>query len=228
MGSRLGLLFAIIIAGVTLVTLLSVEREATEASHPDQDTANGNQAVAASWFNGCNPCWANNVIDWAAGDYSPGLPLAVKESSYYPHKSTAWHFPSWLLVITRNQNISWNVVHTVILPHQNPNCTAGTFLCQTYRIRWTQDQRVVHANIYYLSSSTGHRCAVLEQLGWDTPAYFDCIATTISHEIGHTLGLADHSDSDPTIMVTPPRPLQYPTQTDKWVTGVCFYVPAWC
>jgi len=199
-----------------------------EASHPFNYTY-GNRAVGVNWLFGC-VCWDNDVIDWIKGFGSPGLPLAVRNSAFYPQN--AWPSSSFPYVwVTRDIPGDGGEVFTFIVSPP-PSCDGFFEPCQTHNHLYTNyngtlvetngsdwvDRGQIH---YYQTTPT--RCAGSYTPG--TQNYYDCLATTISHEVGHSLFLQDHYDGqDPTIMQTPPRSRQTPTFRDKEVVGQCIYL----
>jgi hypothetical protein len=170
------------------------------------------------------------VIDWLNGFVSPGLPAQTRSSAYYP--SSSW--PSYLypyVWMTKDTPGDGSEVFTFVL--SPPTSCDGYFEpCQTHNHLYTDyNGTLVETNgtdwvdrgqIHYYQT-TPNRCAGSYTPG--TQEYYDCIATTIAHEVGHTLFLEDHRDgTDPTIMQTPPRSRQFPVDLDKRRVGECVYL----
>ena len=230
-----------LISGAIVVALAILAALPAEASHPN-NYSYGNRAVGVNWYYNCT-CWDNDVLDWLGGWATPGLPSQVKNSSYYPSTTSAWNdgtFPK--LWVTKDAPGNGGEVFTVITPRPSGSCSNPDEPCQTHVHEWYEDDFgewhelrkigyqgwVDHVDLHYYAPSTENRCHN-EWPGTPAPqGYYDCVATTVSHEVGHSLFLTDHSqdydeDVTDTLMETPPDPRKFPIYRDREVAGKCIY-----
>jgi hypothetical protein len=232
LSSRHLVLMIVSVAALAAIGSIKSNDTPAEASHPF-NYSYGNRAVGVNWLFGC-VCWNNDVIDWLNGFASPGLEIQVRNSAFYPQNSWPSASYPYVWVVRDAPGTGNEVLNFIVSPP--PSCDGVWEPCETHIHLFTNYNGnfletngadwVDRGQIHFYQTSR-NRCAGSYTPG--TQAYYDCIATTISHETGHALFLNDHKAGepgydDPTIMHTPPRSRQFPTDTDKRVAGQCVYL----
>lgn len=212
-----------IIAWVAVLAGVMAGTDTAQASHAytEADEPVGNRSVGVNWAycSGSTACWKTDVLDW------------TEDSRMTDAKSTSYYVEEWNGYLDAELYVIKDVYP---LPYGTPvvigTMPSGESSWPTHIHMYTNDDNpgTCSSGASETNGSDWVDCSIVHVSEGTLDSGDNSLATVMSHEVGHSLFLKDHSGTGSgTIMHSPNPGIMTPTYSDKRTAAECRYV-SWC